>query len=243
MSIAAPPDARDPRSRVAWLAERLRPGLARRATGVAATLALEALLLLLLLTLSQAKEERREVPLAVVAFDAKDYGEQEPAAKPEPRPQQEAASAAPRQPKQAAAPAPLPRAADFRRPKQAPQFDLSQVPSRQAVPAPKGPQMGPAFTPRFGDSQRVGTAPNGQPMYAAQLVVGPGWGLIACRTVADFRVEDCVGLDEYPQGSNIVRAVLAAAWQFRVRPVRINGVSQVGSWVQIRIVEYDLERK
>jgi len=57
----------------------------------------------------------------------------------------------------------------------------------------------------------------------------------SCKTVADYRVEDCVGLGEYPQGSNIERSVLAAAWQFRVRPPRINGVSQVGDWVRIRI--------
>jgi protein TonB len=64
---------------------------------------------------------------------------------------------------------------------------------------------------------------------------GPAWGLIACKTVADYRVEDCVGLDEYPEGSHMLRAVLAAAWQFRVRPPRVGGVSQVGDWVRIRI--------
>jgi protein TonB len=59
--------------------------------------------------------------------------------------------------------------------------------------------------------------------------------LIVCRTAPDFRVEDCVGLDEYPDGSNLQRAVLAAAWQFRVRPPRVGGVSKVGAWVRIRI--------
>ena len=71
---------------------------------------------------------------------------------------------------------------------------------------------------------------------------GPGWGLIACRTAPDFRVEDCVGLDEYPNGSRITRAVLAAAWQFKVRPPQLGGVPQVGSWVRIRI-DYGIERR
>jgi protein TonB len=71
---------------------------------------------------------------------------------------------------------------------------------------------------------------------------GPGWGLIACRTAPDYRVEDCVPLDEYPEGSQINRAVLAAAWEFRVRPARIGGRSQVGSWVRIRI-DYSIGRR
>ncbi|MFM5950623.1 MAG: hypothetical protein ACKOPM_15575, partial [Novosphingobium sp.] len=110
--------------------------------------------------------------------------------------------------------------------------------------------MGPPNLGVPGDSKRVGTAPGGQPMYAAawyrepyddelrgylSTAQGPGWALIACRTAPNFRVEDCVGLDEYPDGSNLQRAVLAAAWQFQVRPPRIGGVSQVGAWVRIRI--------
>ncbi|HMN55067.1 MAG TPA: hypothetical protein PKC32_12870 [Sphingopyxis sp.] len=96
----------------------------------------------------------------------------------------------------------------------------------------------------------MGTAPNGEPLYAASwyrepsddelrgylsTASGPGWGLIACRTAPDYRVEDCVGLDEYPNGSHINRAVLAAAWQFKVRPPRVGGRVLVGSWVRIRI--------
>ena len=127
------------------------------------------------------------------------------------------------------------------------QFDLSRFPKPAAAARPK---MGPPDTGSPGDSRRVGSAPNGAPLYAAawyrepydselsgylSTADGPGWALIACRTVADFRVEDCVGLDEYPGGSNIQRSVLAAAWQFRVRPPRLGGVSKYGEWVRIRI--------
>ncbi len=123
---------------------------------------------------------------------------------------------------------------------------------------PAGPLYGPPDTgrsPMFRDSERVGTAPNGEPLYAAawyrepkdemlrdylSTALGPGWGLIACRTAPDYRVEDCVGLAEYPEGSQIVRAILAAAWEFKVRPPRLGGQSLVGSWVRIRI---DYERR
>lgn len=107
------------------------------------------------------------------------------------------------------------------------------------------------------DTARVGTAPNGEPLYAAawyreptdaelrgylSTADGPGWGLIACRTAPDYRVEDCVALEEYPAGSQINRAVLAAAWQFRVRAPRVGGKSLVGSWVRIRI-DYGIKRR
>lgn len=135
------------------------------------------------------------------------------------------------------------------------QFDIARLP-RQPGPAAAAPKAyGPVDTGVPGDSKRVGSAPNGQPMYAAawyrepydselagylSTATGPGWALIACRTASDYRVEDCVGLGEYPQGSQLQRAVLAAAWQFKVRPPRIGGVSKIGEWVRIRI-EYGLK--
>jgi protein TonB len=144
-------------------------------------------------------------------------------------------------------------------PNQMADADLAKLPRSPAAPGPKRPVMGPANPgPMSGDSARVsGSGPQGEPLYAAawyrepypdelqgylSTATGPGWGLIACRTAPDFRVEDCVKIDEYPDGSNIARAVLAAAWQFKVRPPRIGGQPKIGEWVRIRI-DYDLRRR
>jgi protein TonB len=100
------------------------------------------------------------------------------------------------------------------------------------------------------DSEQVGRAPNGEVLYAADWARKPtnmelsgylpanapdGWGLIACRTVAGNRVEDCIELGQSPRGSRLASAVRQAAWQFRVLPPRRNGRPLIGSWVQIRI--------
>jgi protein TonB len=132
-----------------------------------------------------------------------------------------------------------------------------RLPDRPAAPA--RPVYGPPDnrSAMFRDTERVGTAPNGEPLYAAEwyrepaddmmrsylsTAHGPGWGLIACRTASEFRVEDCVGLDEYPTGSQILRSVLAMAWEFRVRPPRRGGQVLVGAWVRIRI-SYEIGRR
>jgi periplasmic protein TonB len=101
-----------------------------------------------------------------------------------------------------------------------------------------------------GDSEEVGRGPNGQILYAAEWARRPtdtelggylprnapdGWGMVACRTVAGHRVEDCVELGNHPRGSRLASAVRQAAWQFRVRPPRRNGRELVGEWVRIRI--------
>ena len=134
------------------------------------------------------------------------------------------------------------------------------TPSNPVRPAPSArPLYGPPDTggSSSGDTERVGTAPNGEPLYAAawyrqprddemrgylSTATGPGWGLIACRTAPNYRVEDCVALDEYPEGAQINRAALAAAWVFKVQPPRLGGQSLVGSWVRIRI-DYGAKRR
>jgi protein TonB len=100
-----------------------------------------------------------------------------------------------------------------------------------------------------GDSEVVGHGPHGEVLYAVEWARHPtnaeldgylqssapdGYGLIACKTIPGDRVEDCVELDQTP-GSHLASAVRQAAWQFRIRPPRRNGIPLVGSWVSIRI--------
>ncbi|WP_420607791.1 hypothetical protein [Novosphingopyxis sp.] len=261
------------------LSERFRGAFGQRARGVVLTLLLEGLLVVLLLSFGPriAGPEKAPETTTVLNIDAPPAPQPVPAppeskatdpaadapAPPEPAPvEPQASAAAPAAPSQPSSmfrkpnlmqpevqvtrpPAVIPLT-----PNQMAAADLSNLPAKAAAPAAARPTMGPVGSARSGDTARVGTAPNGEPLYAAawyreptdaelggylSTASGPGWGLIACRTVADFRVEDCVGLGESPQGSQIERAVLAAAWQFRVRPPRIGGQSQVGSWVRIRI--------
>lgn len=121
-------------------------------------------------------------------------------------------------------------------------FDIAKIPQAEA-PA----QVASGGPP---DSAVVGVAPDGSKLYAAEwqreptdaelafYIRGKGrpgaWGLIACRTAPRFKVEDCKAIGESP-GSGLGYAVQEAAWQFRVKPPRIDGQYQVGTWVSIRI--------
>lgn len=256
--------------------ERLRTGAGRRALAIGFVLLIEAVLLLMLLSLGTGKapgEKDRNITL--VELDATEAPEEaavpdspEPAAPAEERPVQQQPTPeqpplprpnepAPPQPSQARPVPPLPSPLPV--PVQPPP---SAAPPRSDAQRPSPPRAvyGPPDRGRpaaYRDTERVGTAPNGQPLYAASwyreprqdmlraylsTARGPGWGLIACRTAPDYRVEDCVGLEEYPYGSQIMRSVLAAAWEFRVRPPRLGGEPQVGAWVRIRI-DYGIDRQ
>ncbi len=118
----------------------------------------------------------------------------------------------------------------------------------------KQPSLRPALAAAGPDSKAPagpGAGPGGATLYPADWFRPPtdtelggylkpgqprrGWGMIACKTVARHRVEDCYVLGESPMGSGFGRSVLNAAWQFEVLPPRINGRAQIGSWVSIRI--------
>lgn len=70
--------------------------------------------------------------------------------------------------------------------------------------------------------------------YMPKRDVSGGWAMIACKTQEKFRVDDCQELGESPPGSGLARALRQAAWQFLVRPPRIDGKPQIGVWVRIR---------
>ena len=253
-----------------WSA-RLRERLADRTVALVLTLLIEALLILAILSLSAASEKpQRRVgdSLVSLAFDADKPAQRaaKAAAKaPNSAPSAQKALTTPVTPTpQTASPQPRPVVTPSAAPRPllnlvGGSLDISKLPRTPASSGPTKKMFGPPGSgASSGDSKRVGTAPNGQPMYAAawyrepypdelagylSTADGPGWALIACRTAPDWRVEDCVALDEYPNGSNMARAVLAASWQFRVRPPQLGGAYKIGEWVRIRIDYSNRQRR
>jgi protein TonB len=244
----------------------LRSRLGERTGGVVFALLAEVLIILALLSLSIAPPGTQQDEQALTVFGVSPDPSEEPVEEESPAPSQDAAQSpdpqdTPAEPSEvpspvtATQPSPVPPAivpmpsAQPAQPKASPQIAKPKAnPGRVYGPPDKGVP---------GDTARVGSAPNGEPLYAAawyrepyddelagylSTARGPGSALIACRTVPDFRVEDCVQLGESPPGSGIGRAVIAAAWQFRVRPPRVGGVSKVGEWVRIRI-DYSTRRQ
>ena len=241
------------------LPERLRTALGRRATGIVLALVAEVLLLLALLSLNQAVEAPKESRLTEVDLSATNYSEPAPE-EPEPEQKQPPSDDQPTpQPVEAAvpvAPQPMPPPAAMIQPQTAPP---APPPAERARPAaPAGPAFGPpdrrSRASVTGDSERVGTAPDGSPLYAARWyhepgpefwgflsTASPGWGMIACRTIPNFYVTDCVPVGE-SSGAMLNRSILAGSGVLRVRPAQIGGRVLVGSWVRIRIT-YDVVRE
>lgn len=239
----------------------------RKLASLAIALAIEALIVLLLLTLGANLVGEKDAKEKITTFKAQEF-----AAPPEPEaePEQaaEASTADAPQTVQPVPQSPIRPSPLVLNPQPAPQPSPEPAPPQpQPSPAPSArpsPKIGARIRPNSGgygpvdtgnprtagDSEVVGTMANGEPLYAARwyreptdselsgylsTANGPGYALIACKTVTGYYVEDCQLLAEGPQGSQIGRAVLAAAWQFRVRPARIGGREQFGSWVRIRI--------
>lgn len=242
---------------------QLSIGAGRRAFAISLAVLIPALLLLMLLTFGAEKPpivEDEWVSVVSIAapqpadeaVEATARESQRAEARPLPEPPTPDETVPPKAAEPVAAPPPPPQP-----PAPAPAPSVPRIGARPPGGQVYGPPNSGGASSSHRDSERVGTAPNGEPLYAAawyrepsdgelrgylSTADGPGWGLIACRTAPDYRIEDCVGLDEYPTGSHIMRAVLAAAWQFRVRPPRLGGKPIVGAWVRIRI-DYGVRRR
>jgi hypothetical protein len=236
-------------SSVPWAKVRQRAG------GVAFALVLNVLLLLALFTLSPRFDPPKQDERLPVTFDVeageKTEQQQAKAEKAETRERQEAA------PQKAAEPVVRPPVPVEKPAEQPPSpfpfltLDREQMAAADIGSMPKAAQGAGAGK---GDSAAVagpGEGPGGVQLFEAEWYRRPthaelsayipadappqGYGLVACKTVDHYHVENCQILGEQPLGSGFAKAVRLAAWQFLVLPPRVNGKMMVGSWVRIRI--------
>jgi hypothetical protein len=68
---------------------------------------------------------------------------------------------------------------------------------------------------------------------AARSVPNGATADIACRMIENNRVENCQIIGENPRGTGLAQALRKAAWQFLVKPPRIDNKPQLGVWVRI----------
>ena len=226
--------------------DRRREPLGRRAIAFLIALGIHVLLIVLLLTLAPPTPKAKDEPKV---FELRSFNEPKAVQKPAARAKKAPSKPAPRAP---VTPPVVPKVTP------APQLfvkqlfegvDISKLPNHrdEIAAADESTGTGQDSKADYGP----GEGPGGQTLYRAEWFKEPthaelayylprgapagSWAVIACRTVERYRVEDCQALGESPTGSGLSRAIVNAAWQFRVKPPRINGKFEVGAWVKIRI--------
>ncbi len=243
----------------------------RRGAGFALALAAEALVALLLLFLAPALPGKKDAPKTTVFSLEDSSGDAEQTERAEAKQAPRHAERRPREPDATPPEVPPPPVPAPEQPPVGPRpflelsrsdyqaSDVSRITSRPMDDSPGADAGASASVGTRGDSE---VSPmkglHGEKLYVAEWYVRPthaqlatyvsdrafasGWGLIACRTIPNYRVEDCQELGEAPRGSGYAGSVRQAAWQFRVRPPRVGGRYLVGEWVAIRI-DYERDRK
>lgn len=217
-----------------------RPSRSQRAKAIALTLAAELVFLLLLLGLVPSVVEKFETPGQPLSYDLA------PPA-PEAKMRERKAKAAKTS-----------KTAPAKRPPIALPVPKVPIPESPLIELGKE-ELAAADISRFGNkgdneaksaaAMGPGEGPGGARLFNAEWVVEPsdaelaGYmpngaeagssAEIACKTIENYRVENCRLLSESPMGSGLAQAMRKAAWQFKVRPPRIDGKPMVGAWVRI----------
>ena len=226
-----------------------RPGMRQRALVLGLTLLVELVLLLIVIAFGGSRVRDAILPTSPTQIV---FVPNQAARTPSPQQRRSEEKAAPRPtPPEPLAPRPpnpvLPRAALPYIPMS--KLDLAASDISKLGSAGGAPAAGSGASE--GASAAVGEGPGGVTLYKAEWVVEPtnaqlrtflpravdagSWALIACQTIAHNQVENCAQLGESPRGSGLSKAMRLAAWQFRIRPPRIDGKPMVGAWVRIRI--------
>jgi hypothetical protein len=229
----------------------------RRIAGWCAALLIEALIIFALLTLGG-----RSVPPPVSDPSLLTFtiGPQAEPAKPSPRKESpkpreaQARSEPPQKPPPPAQPVPPPPVKPTTPPSPSKGFvELSREDLAAGDISKLGSKSG--GNSASGDSAAIigpGQGPGGKPLYNAEWVREPtdselapyfaeakgrpagAWAMVACRTIANNKVDNCQTMGESPRGSGLAKALRLASWQFLVRPPRVGNKPQLGVWVRIR---------
>lgn len=217
-----------------------RPSPRQRALAITLTLCAELVFVILFLGLAPKLIEQIEAPGEPLTLDLAPPAPQQ--RKTVPRPKAKAAASTPA--KALAQRAPLPPVPPLAK---SPLIELS----KDDLAASDISKLGTHGEGAAGKSAAIGPGegPGGARLYRAEWVVeptngelrnympagiGPGSSAeIACKTIENYRVENCRLLSESPMGSGLAQAMRLAAWQFKVRPPRIDGKPLVGAWVRI----------
>lgn len=234
-----------PEPRPDWRTDWRRPSISQRGLAIGLTLLAELIFLAILLGLAPTSFGDRKPASRPTIVDLV------PAPAPEPR-----AAAAQAETAEAEVARPVPRLPTPRVPpvpnRKSPFLELTREEFAAADISKLGSAGGKGKSGAGDTTASVGTGPGGVTLYRAEWyreptdaelggylpkrTIPPGaWAEVACKTIPDNRVENCQALGESPPGSGLAHAIRLAGWQFRIRPPRIDGKPQVGTWVKVHI--------